>query len=388
MRRADGSVPPVGYDTGRMAADNGSSAGGAASGAAGRYHRQELLPWVGEAGQARLAGSRVLLVGCGALGTTAAEQLARAGVGSITVADRDVVEWTNLQRQTLFAERDVGRPKAVAAAERLGAVNSSVRVDARVADVDADGVEALALEPRPADVIVDGTDNAQTRYLLNDVAVKHGVPWVYGGCVGTDGRVMAVVPGLGETPCLRCVFPDPPAAGELATCDTAGVLGPAASAVASLQAVAALKILTGHAADAAGSLLTIDFWRGRHRAIDLTNARRPDCPCCGLRRFDFLDAPPDRRRPAVRARRGAGPPPAWVGQALARRRRGEAVARRRRPPPAPPAPLRPVRPPRGPPRVAHPVRRRPADRPRQRRPGRGAVDLRPVRRGVIGRRPA
>ena len=281
-----------------MSADNGPSTGGGASAsdAASRHHRQALLPWVGEAGQARLAESRVLVVGCGALGTTAAEQLARAGVGRLTIADRDVVELTNLQRQTLFAESDVGRPKAVAAADRLAAIASGVAVDARVVDVDADNVESLALgegtRPRRADLVVDGTDNAQTRYLLNDVAVKHGIPWVYGGCVGTDGRVMSIVPTLGETPCLRCVFPDPPSPGELATCDTAGVLGPAASAVASLQAVAALKILTGHPDAAAGSLLTIDFWRGRHRTIDLKNARRPDCPCCGRRRYDFLDAPP------------------------------------------------------------------------------------------------
>ena len=256
-----------------------------------RHHRQTLLPWVGETGQARLAAARVLVVGCGALGTTICEQLARAGVGTIDVADRDVVEWTNLQRQTLFDETDARerRPKSVAAAARLRQVDSSIKIVPHVVDVTAENLERLLLEPRPADLLLDGTDNAETRYLLNDAAVKHGIPWVYGGCVGTTGRVMAILPNAA---CLRCVFPTPPAPGELATCDAAGVLGPAASAVASLQAVEAIKVLAGHPEAVPNRLLSIDFWTGRFSSVDLADARRPDCPCCGLRRFDFLTAPP------------------------------------------------------------------------------------------------
>ncbi|HEX8324960.1 MAG TPA: ThiF family adenylyltransferase [Tepidisphaeraceae bacterium] len=251
-----------------------------------RYHRQILLPMIGPTGQERLTRASVLIVGVGALGTVLADYLARAGVGRLTLADRDVVERTNLQRQTLFAQADVGSPKAVAAAERLRAVNAEIDLRAEVVDVAADNIERL-VERCGATLLLDGTDNAATRYLLNDVAVKRGLPWVYGGCVGVEGRVMPVLPGI--TPCLRCVFPEPPTAGEVATCDTAGVLGPAAGVVASLQAAAALRILVGEGAEA--KLLTIDAWALRFREIELDNARRPDCPACGLRQFDFLNGP-------------------------------------------------------------------------------------------------
>ncbi|HEX8913537.1 MAG TPA: ThiF family adenylyltransferase [Humisphaera sp.] len=291
-----------------------------------RYHRQSLLPQVGPAGQAKLANARVLLVGCGALGTTIAEQLVRAGVGFLRVVDRDVVELTNLQRQVLFDEADArdGTPKAVAAARRLSAVNSAVVVvEPVVADVhagniaelagigwhgsvprtvsahgvdrrDADhGLEYKTVPPnasapdQPVHLILDGTDNAETRYLVNDLAVRHGVPWVYGACVGVEGRAMAIRPG--HTPCLRCVFPEPPGPGELPTCDTAGVLGPAAAVVAATQAAMAIQLLVG--ATPPEQLVRFDLWRGRFGATPLDDARRPDCPCCGLRRFDFLDAP-------------------------------------------------------------------------------------------------
>jgi adenylyltransferase/sulfurtransferase len=267
-----------------------------------RYHRQVLLPQIGPAGQARLAGSRVLLVGCGALGSVIAEQLVRAGVGFLRIVDRDVVEWTNLQRQVLFDESDAraALPKAVAAQQRLSRINSTVTIEPVVADVHSGNVESLAGIGRrvaevttPADarsgvdLILDGTDNVETRYLINDVAVKHGIPWVYGACVGTDGRVMPVLPGT--TACLRCVFPEPPAGPELPTCDTAGVLGPVAGVVASLQAVAALKLLSGNAHDIAPHLWTADLWAGRMRT--LTVDRRDDCPTCALRQFQFLARP-------------------------------------------------------------------------------------------------
>jgi adenylyltransferase/sulfurtransferase len=252
-----------------------------------RYHRQILLPQVGNEGQRKLSHARVLLVGCGALGSVVAEQLVRAGIGSLRLCDRDVVELTNLQRQTLFSERDArdGLPKAVAAASRLGAINAHVALDARPVDVHAGNVESLVAD---CTLIIDGTDNVETRYLLNDVAVKHGIPWVYGACVGTGGRAMGIVPG--KSPCLRCLFPDPPGPGELPTCDTAGVLAPAANVAASVEVVEAMKILIGDAS-AATALLAFDLWPMHVRTISTEGARRDECEACGQRRFAFLDSP-------------------------------------------------------------------------------------------------
>jgi adenylyltransferase/sulfurtransferase len=252
-----------------------------------RYHRQILLPQVGGAGQRRLAGSRVLLIGCGALGATLADQLVRAGAGHLTIVDRDIVELSNLQRQTLFDESDARdeKPKAVAAANRLRAINSTVEIVPIVTDVFAGNMEALL--HCGVDLILDGTDNVQTRYLINDVAVKQGLSWVYGGAVGTEGRVMSIVPGA--TPCLRCIFPTPPSPQDLPTCDTAGVLGMTANIVASYQAIEAVKILTGQSPTP--SLLRFDFWTPRTHAVAITDSRDPNCPCCGQRRFEFLDAP-------------------------------------------------------------------------------------------------
>lgn len=259
-----------------------------------RYHRQMLLAQIGPAGQERLAAARVLLVGCGALGTVAAEQLARAGVGFLRIVDRDLVELTNLQRQTLFDESDVAeqRPKAIAAERRLRQINSSITIDPVVADLNGGNVEALAGaggKQRPVDLIIDGTDNAQTRYLLNDVSVKHGIPWVYGACVGMSGRALAMSPPA--TCCLRCLFPTPPGPGELPTCDTAGVFAPVAAMVASLQVTAAMKILLGAGAGAAGEseLFTLDVWPSRLRVTSAADARRADCPACGRREFEFLE---------------------------------------------------------------------------------------------------
>ncbi|MGC4032109.1 MAG: ThiF family adenylyltransferase [Tepidisphaeraceae bacterium] len=213
-----------------------------------------------------------------------ADYLVRAGVGRVTLADRDVVETTNLQRQTLFAEADIGSPKAVVAMGKLAEINRDVELAAKVVDVGPDNIEGL-VDSSGATLLLDGTDNAATRYLLNDVAVKHGLPWVYGGCVGVDGRVMPIIPNDG--PCLRCVFTDAPAAGDVQTCDTAGVLGPAAGIVASLQAAAAIRLLTTGTAEK--KLLTIDAWSLRFREIDLSQAKRADCPACRARRFDFLN---------------------------------------------------------------------------------------------------
>ncbi|MGN6506119.1 MAG: ThiF family adenylyltransferase [Tepidisphaeraceae bacterium] len=251
-----------------------------------RYHRQSLLPQIGTPGQERLRQASVLLIGVGALGTTLAEQLGRAGVGRLTIVDRDIVDLTNLQRQTLFDEADAssGAPKAVAAARRLRAINNTIEIDAQVRDVAADNIGELIDASKPT-LLLDGTDNAETRYLINDAAIERNVPWVYGACVGVEGRVMTIVPG--QTPCLRCIFPEPPLAGEIATCDTAGVLGAAATTIAALQAAASLRWLSGGTAEF--KLLTIDVWTWRFREIDTRDARRVDCPACGNRRFDFLN---------------------------------------------------------------------------------------------------
>ena len=252
-----------------------------------RYHRQRILPQVGDSGQQKLALATVTLIGCGALGTVLAEAMARAGVGRLILVDRDLVELTNLQRQTLYAESDAAesRPKAVAAAERLALVNSSISIEPRPMDVDSGNIQQLIAG---ATLVLDGTDNAATRYLLNDAAVKAGIPWIYGAALAMEGRVMPILPGRG--PCLRCIFRDMPPAGELDTCDTAGVLGATAGLVANLQSALAIRLLvTG---EAPLQLHAIDAWDGRVQAVDVSEARDPDCPCCGKRDFEFLARPP------------------------------------------------------------------------------------------------
>jgi molybdopterin-synthase adenylyltransferase len=248
-----------------------------------RYHRQMLLPAFGETGQAKLAAAKVLLIGCGALGTNIAEQHIRAGIGHLTIVDRDIVELTNLQRQTLFDESDAkdGSPKSIAAAARLRAINSTVTIDPIVADVHPGNIEEFA---KNTNLIFDGTDNAETRYLINDAAVKHKINWIYGAALATQGRAMPILPG--KSSCLRCIFPDPPATGELPTCDTAGVLAPAASLIASLQTTLGLKLLLG--VEFSPTLTAVDLWTAHFQTID-TAAPRPDCPCCAEQNFEFLN---------------------------------------------------------------------------------------------------
>ena len=247
-----------------------------------RYHRQTLLPEVGADGQAKLAGATAVVIGVGALGTVISDALARAGVGRLVLVDRDLVELTNLQRQTLFAESDVGEPKAVAAAARLRQVNSQIAIEAIPTDVDATNVAELVAG---ADVVLDGLDNAETRYLLNDVCVRDDLPWVYGAAVGTSGRAMAILPQ--ETACLRCVFPEPPRPGELETCDTSGVLAMAAGIAANWQAAMGLGVLLG--ATSVPLLHAFDVWQGVSRPV--RTQKDPDCPCCARREFPFLDRP-------------------------------------------------------------------------------------------------
>src|SRR5580700_8650777 len=222
-----------------------------------RYSRQMRFYGIGPAGQRQLLNARVTLCGCGALGTVLANALVRAGVGHLRLIDRDFIETSNLQRQVLFDEHDVAEnlPKAEAAARKLGAINSSVYVEPIVTDIDRTNILELV---KDADLILDGTDNFEIRYLINDAAVKLGKPWVFGGCIGSHGQTMTILPG--ETPCLRCVFAAAPAPGEGGTCETAGVLSPIVNIVASYQATEALKILSGQREAINRNLLYFDVW--------------------------------------------------------------------------------------------------------------------------------
>jgi adenylyltransferase/sulfurtransferase len=251
-----------------------------------RYARQTRYPPLGEAGQRRLLGSRALLCGCGALGSAAANLLVRAGVGAVRIVDRDFVELGNLQRQVLFDEEDAcqGLPKAIAAAEKLRRINGSVTIEPVVADVDHTNIKTLC---EGVDVIVDGTDNFETRFLVNDVAVQCGLPWIYGGCVGTEGQTMTILPG--ETPCLRCLMPTCPPPGSTPTCDTAGILGPIVGVIAALEAMEAIKILSGHREAISRSLTVVELWPYRLRELDVSLLRQQtECPTCKGREFSWL----------------------------------------------------------------------------------------------------
>lgn len=251
-----------------------------------RYARQMIHPAIGEDGQRALAAARVLLVGCGALGTHIADTLARAGVGLLRIVDRDFVELHNLQRQVLFDEDDLARglPKALAAAEKLRRINSTIAIEPIVDDANAANIGALIAG---VDLIVDGTDNFETRYLLNDAAARAGLPWIYGGVLATYGMTLTILPG--ETACLRCLFPEPPPPGAAPTCDTAGVLAPAVALIAAIEASEALKILVGAREATNRELLAIDVWR---LSVDrLPAVRQADCPTCGdgPRDYPFLN---------------------------------------------------------------------------------------------------
>lgn len=266
-----------------------------------RYHRQMLLPGFGKAGQQRLSESTALLLGCGALGSVSADMLARAGVGHLVIVDRDFVELTNLQRQVLYDEQDVVKslPKAEAARRKLAAINSQIRVTAIVDDINHSNIASFA---RDADIIIDGLDNFETRYLANDLAVKEGLPYLYGGAVGTTGMAFAVLPhGSGDspwenhetgnlaTPCLRCLFEEAPAPGSTPTCDTVGVIAPAVSIIANFQVAEALKILTGNIDRVSRLLLSLDLWFNTIHQLDVDNSyEKGNCPCCKHRQFDYL----------------------------------------------------------------------------------------------------
>ena len=250
-----------------------------------RFERQTRFHELGAAGQARLSDARVLVVGCGALGGALAQSLTRSGVGELVLIDRDVVEESNLPRQVLFEERHAreGTEKVEAARETLARIGGPTRIETHAAHLDADNIEELA---RGTHLVVDGTDNLQTRYLINDYSVQRAVPWIYGGVVGSSGLVFPVLPGQG--PCLACLFPEPPPAGVLPTCETAGVIQPAVAAVAALQAGLALRILVD-AASLEPKLIDIDAWEGRVREVRVE--RDASCRCCGARDFRFLNEP-------------------------------------------------------------------------------------------------
>jgi adenylyltransferase/sulfurtransferase len=248
-----------------------------------RYSRQVLFPGIGLPGQAKLRQAKVTVVGCGATGASVASLLARAGVGHLRIIDRDYVEPSNLQRQTLFDEADAAEsmPKAVAAARKIAGFNSEIEVRAEVADLTPANADVLLSE---ADLLLDATDNFETRYLMNDYAVKNHRPWIYAAAIGAYGVTMNVIPG--DTACLTCIFPAPPQ-GTVETCDTAGILNSAVNLIGSIQATEALKFLTGAHGKLRRTLLSFDIWNNDRAEIAAGNPRS-DCPTCGSREFVHL----------------------------------------------------------------------------------------------------
>jgi len=251
-----------------------------------RYARQTRFASLGEEGQRRLCEGRALLCGCGALGSTIANLLVRAGIGMLRIVDRDFVELHNLQRQSLFDENDAREclPKAVAATAKLRQINSTVAIEPIVADIDSSNVEQFC---EGVDMILDGTDNFETRFLVNDAAVKRKLPWIYGGCVGAEGQTMTILPG--ETACLRCLMSECPAPGGTATCETAGILGPIVGVIASIEVIEAIKILSGNRNAISRTLTVMDLWTNHLRQIDVAHLReQTDCPTCKHGDFPWL----------------------------------------------------------------------------------------------------
>ncbi len=246
-----------------------------------RYSRQILLEEIGTEGQERLCDSKAVIIGLGALGGVIADNLARAGVGHLKIVDRDFVELDNIHRQILFDENDIDIPKAVAAETKLKALNSDIKIDSVVNDVNFSNIEYLV---EGADVVMDGTDNMETRFLINDACVKNNLPWVYGGAIGTVGMTMNIIPP--KTACFRCFIQDIPQVGVLPTCDTAGVLNVIPMVIGSIQSVEALKILLGKT-ELNENLIVYDIWKHDFHAMKIP--RKPDCKCCANHTYDFLD---------------------------------------------------------------------------------------------------
>jgi len=246
-----------------------------------RYSRQLVLDRIGSEGQQKLLEARVVVIGCGALGSVSADRLVRAGVGEVVVVDRDIVELSNLQRQLLFDDGDVGVPKAVAAVEKLRKINPEVTIEAVVDDVNFSNIEEIITG---CDVVVDALDNTETRYLINDACIKNNIPWVYGGAISTYGMVSVIIPG--ETACLRCFMPNIPRAGSMPTCDTSGVLNTIPAIIASMQCTEAFKIILGKEIEA--GLLFFDVWTHQFQKVGVKKV--DECLCCGKAKYEFLDA--------------------------------------------------------------------------------------------------
>ncbi|MBI4387502.1 MAG: ThiF family adenylyltransferase [Candidatus Omnitrophica bacterium] len=251
-----------------------------------RYQRQYLFKPLGEEGQKKICASRVLVVGCGALGTVIVSTLARAGVGFLRIVDRDFIELNNLHRQVLFDEADVkaNLPKAVAAANKVKAINSGIVVESIVSDVNFTNIENFA---KDIDLVMDGTDNFETRFLINEACVKLGKPWIYGACVGSHGLMAVVIPK--ETPCLRCIFESAPPPELSPTCDTAGIIAPTATVIASLESTEAIKLLSGNKSAIQKSLFSFDVWTGETRSFRLEGLRElTNCPVCKRGEYSVL----------------------------------------------------------------------------------------------------
>ena len=249
-----------------------------------RYSRQTRFAPLGEEGQERLCAATVLVAGCGALGSVIAERLARAGVGRIKIVDRDWVEWSNLQRQSLFTEEDArcATPKAAAAAEAIRRINSEIQVDYFVEDLNHETIQQFADD---CDLVMDGLDNFETRFLINDYCIRSGKPWIHGGCLGAAGQVLSVLPG--ESACFRCLVPDLPPRETTETCDSAGVLGSAIGIIASWQSGEALKVLSGNKAAVCRGLIVIDSWSNDCRVLNLP--KNATCKACVENDFVFLN---------------------------------------------------------------------------------------------------
>jgi len=248
-----------------------------------RYSRQILFSGIGEEGQRKLNDSSVIIIGCGALGTTIANSLVRAGVGKVRLVDRDFIEYHNLQRQVLFDENDIREmlPKAIAAKRHLKEINSSISIEGIVADVNYINIERFI---KGMDVILDGLDNFATRYLINDAALKNNIPWIYGGAVASYGMTMNIIPG--KTACLRCLSANPPGGGLSLTCDTAGIVNSVPFIIGSMQAAEAIKMLVGAGDDLSSHLTVVDVWQNNFDRLEVHP--RHDCPACGGK-YEFLD---------------------------------------------------------------------------------------------------
>jgi adenylyltransferase/sulfurtransferase len=250
-----------------------------------RYSRQIILQNIGEEGQEKLLNSIVAIVGCGALGTVAVNNLARAGVGKILIIDRDFVELNNLQRQMLFDENDVGAPKAVAAAEKIASINSDIEVHPIIKDINYTNIEEIL---NGVDLVIDGTDNIQTRMLINDVCIKNKIPWIYTGAIGTSGMSMNILP---DKACIRCLYPGIPKAGSLPTCDTMGVLNTITVIMGSIETTEAIKILLGfydNIESTNSNLLVYDTWN--HSFDSIMVKKNEKCECCGKENYEFIDS--------------------------------------------------------------------------------------------------